>query len=152
MMRHHPLLILLLLALPASLAAQVAACPGGRQPAGDLGIRTLRCTGPGAACAIFVDDDSGQGRHVFSVEPVIARVEPDGGTIRQGDTLVAVDGRLITTREGGRYLANLPVGRYVPIVLRRDGVLIRRTVTTFRGCGVRSLTVTPTDVGGAAAD
>ena len=144
MMRRHALAGLLVVAFPTSLAAQSAACPAGRQPAGDLGIRALQCTGPGAACSIFVDDDAGHTRHVFSVEPVITRMEADGGGLRPGDTLVAVDGRLITTAEGGRYLARPPVGREVTLVLRRDGALIRRSVRTFPGCGVRSLTVSPT--------
>ena len=74
-MRPRPvgaLAMLMLAFLPAmALAQTAAACPEGRAPAGDLGIRGLRCVGPNAACAIFVADADGGLRHSFAVEPTV---------------------------------------------------------------------------------
>ncbi len=132
------------LAISSAAAAQSAPpCPGGREYSGDLGIIGLRCVGPAAACAIYLEED-GVTRHEFSVEPIIAELAPtapnDEG-LREGDVLVALDGRLITTREGGRYMANLPAGRPVAVLVRRDQELLTRSVPSRKGCGVTSLSV-----------
>jgi len=145
-----------LLALPAILVAQSpAACPDGRAPAGDMGIRALRCEGPSAACDIFREDGDHGPRHVFAVEPVVTEVAAasDGGAgLEVGDVLVAIDGRFITTREGGRYMAQLPIGQDVAVVVRRGGRIRELSVHTEEGCGVRSLSVTPSPpLGGGAA-
>lgn len=132
------------LIISSAAAAQSAApCPGDREYGGDLGIIGLRCVGPAAACAIYQEED-GMTRHEFSVEPIIADLEPtatNGDPLREGDVLVALDGRLITTREGGRYMANLPVGRTVGVLVRRGHELMTRSVRTREGCGVTSLSV-----------
>lgn len=133
-----------LVVLPSLAAAQTTPpCPGGRGYGGDLGIIGLRCVGPAAACVIYHEED-GVTRHEFSVEPIIAKLEPtatneDG--LREGDILVALDERLITTREGGRYMANLPVGRTVEVLVRRGRDLVTRSLSTGEGCGVTSLSV-----------
>ena len=132
---------LLLLAGAVPLLAQSAACPGGRAPRGDVGIRALRCTGPGASCAINLRHG---GHHEFAVEPVVTAVDEsragEGGP-QAGDTLVAVDGLLITTREGGRRLADPPLGRRVALLVRRGGTLLGLSVRPTLGCGVSSLRV-----------
>jgi len=126
-------------------AAQPAAapCPGGRAQGGDLGLRGVACTGPAAACAIHVDDD-GDRRHEFSVEPVVTEVAEGSaaaGRIVTGDVLVAVDGLLITTAEGGRRLANLSTGQPVAVRLRRQGRTVEVVLTPRPGCGLNSLRV-----------
>lgn len=137
--------VFVLLALPSVVLAQERSCPDGRAPAGDLGIRAVRCVGPSASCSISVEGEDGVRRHVFAVEPIVDAVtaSPAGADgLRRGDILVAIDGRLITTRDGGRYLANLPVDRSVTLVVRRDGKLRELKIRTVEGCGIRSLSVT----------
>lgn len=139
--------LLLLMLVPTLAAAQTGGlCPDDREPQGDPGIRGMSCSGPSAACAIHERDENGLSRHLFSVEPVIEsvdRISSEATGVRAGDVLVAVDGRLITTLEGGRPLANLPVGQQVVMLLRREGELIQLTLPTPEGCGVRSLSVPP---------
>lgn len=145
--RPHPRIracVFALLTLPSLALAQDERCPEGGTTAGDLGIRAVRCVGPSAACSINRKDEDGVLRHVFAVEPVVEEVAPsnsgDAG-LEVGDVLVAVDGRLITTREGGRYLANLSIGRTVTVVVRRRGQLRELAIPTVEGCGIRSLSV-----------
>ena len=131
-----------------SLAAQeVEQCQLAQPQSGDIGIRGLRCVGPSASCAIGLTDRADALRHEFAVEPVVVQIAPGGETgreregVRVGDVLVAIDSLLITTRAGGARLANLPVGRPVRLLVRRDGRLVELTLTPVRGCGVRSITV-----------
>jgi membrane-associated protease RseP (regulator of RpoE activity) len=49
---------------------------------------------------------------------VVEPGSPADGKIREGDAIVAVDGYLITTGEGGRRLANLKPGQAVSMVVR----------------------------------
>jgi predicted metalloprotease with PDZ domain len=137
--RAWPLLAVLLLYATPALAQST--CPGDRPARGDFGIRALRCTGPGASCTINVSDSA---RHELAVEPVITAVEPslvgrDGVVV--GDTLVAVDGLLITTREGGRRLADPPLDRPVAVLVRRRGEVLELSLRARAGCGVTSLRV-----------
>lgn len=135
--------LLTALLCPAALAAQVATCPDGEPMRGDLGIRRLLCVGPSAACEINVRGDDGALAHRFSVEPVIVSLSDAASRagLREGDVLVAVDGRLVTTLAGGRYLRSLPVGQEVSLLLRREGQVLESTLTTEAGCGVQSLAV-----------
>lgn len=137
-------LTVLLLTTASGLSAQQAAqCHDGGGARGDLGIRQLRCEAPAAACTINVTDSAGRLGHQFSVEPVIAQVVPDIGSPgpRVGDVLVAVDSLLITTRQGGRRLANLIPGEAIPVLVRRDGRLLELRMEVGRGCGITSLGV-----------
>ena len=140
--RRGGLLVGMLIAAQGALA-QDSSCPEGRAPAGDVGIRRLGCIGPSASCVIYERDQDGSVRHEFSVEPVIAETASDNssGALRQGDRIVAVDSLLITTTEGGRHFANLPINQPVRVLVRHDGELVERVVTTRRGCGVLGLTV-----------
>ena len=125
-------------------AGQMAApCSGGRPETGDVGIRGLRCAGPAASCEINVTRDADDlPRHVFAVEPVVTSVDAGARDLRAGDTLVAVDGILITTAAGGRRLARLPIGAAVTLLVRRDAALVDVRTTARAGCGVSSLQVT----------
>lgn len=141
---HRPrayVLLAMLIVCASPAQAQWTSCPGGRAPRGDIGVRALRCTGPGASCAINIDAPA---RHEFAVEPVITRVDPGlagSGGLMAGDTLVSVDGLLITTREGGRRLADPPLGRNVAVLVRRRGELLELSLRPRPGCGVSSLRV-----------
>ena len=60
----------------------------------------------------------------FGAEPELRDIRPDGpaaGRLREGDILVAVDGALITTREGGLKLARTQPAHAGRLTIRRDG-------------------------------
>jgi S1-C subfamily serine protease len=67
---------------------------------------------------------------LFNSEPRIREVDPDGpsaGILRSGDVIVAIGGRLITTRQAGITFTSLTAGEPVELVIRRVGRI--RTVT-----------------------
>jgi hypothetical protein len=116
-------------------------CPGGRSPAGDVGIIGLLCRGPAASCAINMQSRSNESaRHLFAVEPVITGVDEDTD-LRVGDTLVAIDSLLITTAAGGARMAQLTVDAPIRLLVRRDGELREIRMNARRGCGIGSLRV-----------
>ena len=95
-----------------------SACPDGATPRGEIGISSFECSN----CAMFTMRDDGRRSWSFSAEPTVRTVEPGSpadGKIEDGDRLVAIDGHLITTGEGGDRLANLTPGETVSIVVRR---------------------------------
>ena len=89
--------MLLVFTLPALAQAQSAANqPCEMMPS--LGIEGISCQNCSLSFA------AGRRSASFSTEPRIIRVAPDGpsaGLLRAGDLLIAVNGRLITTRSGG---------------------------------------------------
>ncbi len=94
-----------------------SSCPDGATPRGEIGIASFECSN----CALFTSRDDGRRSWSFSAEPIVRTVEPDSpadGKIEDGDRLVAIDGHLITTGEGGDRLANLSPGETVSIVVR----------------------------------
>ena len=113
-------MIALLLAAAGSAAGQIAssgdACPEGVPTRGSIGITSFECS----HCSM---QSTGAARDwSFSSEPIVREVRPGSpaaGKIRSGDEIVAVDGYLITTGEGGRRLANLVPGQETEIVIRR---------------------------------
>lgn len=128
-----------------SLAATAAAaqqCPDGRPAFGSLGVGEFECVN--GSCAINVRTGDPYS-HSFSTEPRLRHIDPDGagaGILREGDVLVAVDGRLITTAEGGRRLGSLEPGRPTVLTLRRDGREAHTTLTPEASCDLPRLTVT----------
>ena len=91
------------------------ACPGGLEPRGDVGIASFECSN-----CTWVTDGTDR-TWSFTSEPKVLAVKPGSpadGKIREGDAIVAVDGYLITTGEGGRRLANLKPGQVVSMVVR----------------------------------
>jgi predicted metalloprotease with PDZ domain len=123
-----------------SVAAQE--CPAGRERSGDTGIRGVRCVGPAASCSINVaSGDGGERRHLFAVEPIVTAVDSASAPLRAGDTLVAIDGVLITTTAGGARLARLRVDQAVVLLVRREGTLLELRLTARAGCGITSLEV-----------
>ena len=102
----RPLAAALAFALCAG-SAQAQRCAEGVPRTATLGIGLLQCVG--GSCTLNARDGSGRA-HDFSTEPKVWRLEADGpsaGVLRDGDQILAVDGALITTRDGGRRLANL---------------------------------------------
>jgi len=94
-----------------------SACPDGSQQRGAIGISSFECSN----CTMYTMQDDGNRSWSFSAEPTVRTVEkgsPADGKIDDGDRLVAIDGHLITTAEGGRRLANLTPGEAVSIVVR----------------------------------
>ena len=111
----------LLLAFAGHLQGQVGVsargdvCPDGLAPRGAIGISSFECTN----CQMSTSYRERVWN--FSSEPIVRAVEPGSpvdGKIREGDAIVAVDGHLITTGEGGRRLGNMMPGQAVSMVVR----------------------------------
>jgi membrane-associated protease RseP (regulator of RpoE activity) len=93
------------------------ACPEGSRVEGDIGISGLECT----QCSFsFLDD--GTELWSFRAEPTIRSVRrgsPAYGALREGDVILAINGVLITTSEGGRRYANIKPADTVELTIRR---------------------------------
>jgi hypothetical protein len=92
-------------------------CPDGASPRGEIGIASFECSN----CTMYTTRDDGRRSWRFSAEPTVRTVKPGSpadGKIEDGDRLVAIDGHLITTAEGGDRLANLTPGETISIVVR----------------------------------
>ena len=116
-------------------------CPEGHPETGDIGISHLLCVG--GSCSVNLRTDRGYA-HDFSTEPRIRGLDKDGpawGKLQDGDVLVAIDGVLITTREGGRRLANLTPNKPVTLRVRRGGKEEDVTVVPRSGCNMPMLAV-----------
>lgn len=126
--------------------AQVA----GAQPAGDscagsvvgtLGILDMDCGRSGCAVTFRGPEpgsDAWKPEWSFTVEPRITRITPDSpadGVLQVGDRIVAVDGFLITTEEGGRRFANLAANSTVTIRYRRGGRTRDAALRAVARCG-----------------
>jgi hypothetical protein len=96
----------------------VAGCTGGdRVVVADLGF-SFECS------CVFRPHTAGGPTWDFRSEPRITDVGrrgPAHGLLREGDTLVAIDDKLITTREGGELFARARDGEQVVLTIRRDG-------------------------------
>lgn len=103
----------------------------------DLGFHRLRCDG----CNIT--QRNGQRPQIsFEREPGLLGIHgPGEGKLREGDVLVAVDGRLITTAEGGRRYSNVDPGERVTLSVRRGGQV--QDVTVVAGTRCTSMPVPP---------
>jgi membrane-associated protease RseP (regulator of RpoE activity) len=128
----------LALLLPQSVEGQgvvsrAQSCSGGVL-VGDLGISGLDCVGE---CSMIIYD-GGRGRTwKFSTEPRIFSIQAGGpadGILEAGDFLVALDGVLITSREGGRRYANLEIGEIVSVRYRRDREVREGRIRTGSEC------------------
>lgn len=92
-----------------------SSCPGGDEPQGTVGFTSIECKN----CRLSATD-GGQVWN-FSSEPVVRVVKPGSpadGKVRPGDAIVAIDGHLITTAQGGRTLGSLQPGLAVSMVVR----------------------------------
>jgi S1-C subfamily serine protease len=127
--------------LPGGPARAQGTCPTGRPMTGDLGIERYRCIG--GACEIWRETDQGL-THVFTTEPRIDRLDPEGPSataLREGDVLVAIDGILITSEEGGHRLANLRAGAATVLWIRRGERDLEIRIVPVPGCNPSGLSV-----------
>jgi membrane-associated protease RseP (regulator of RpoE activity) len=132
-------------ALPAAETAVLAKpsgpCPEGHPRTGDLGIRSLVCVSGSCAVNMWTGKEY---VHEFSTEPRIRGLSPRGpsaGKLEDGDIIIAIDDVLITTREGGRRLANLEPGVRVTLRIRRDGEEMDVELVPREGCNMPMLAV-----------
>jgi len=141
--RVHPATLAFLAGiLAAGAPAAAQQCPDGRPVFGSLGVGEFECVNGSCAVNVRTGDPYA---HSFSTEPRLRDIDPrgaGGGVLREGDVLVAVDGRLITTAEGGRRLGSLKPGEEVVLTLRRGGREAYATVTPEPSCHLPRLTVT----------
>jgi membrane-associated protease RseP (regulator of RpoE activity) len=108
-------------------------CPEGLVQ-GDLGISGHSCEGE---CTLTIRRDGSERFWSFTTEPNVIGLRPGGpadGILRVGDRLVAIDGILITTREGGRRYANLQPGEAVSVRYRRDGRVREASIQVGSRC------------------
>lgn len=113
-------------------AATAQTCTGAK--VGSLGLMGWDCRGD---CTLTLDEKNGEKAWSFSVEPRIVGIEPGSpadGVLQAGDILVAVDGLLITTKEGGERMANLPADADVVVRFRRGGRMAEATIHTAAAC------------------
>lgn len=133
--------IFVIISACALVAGAQESCPEGHPVTGDLGISHLLCVG--GSCSVNLRTGRGYA-HDFSTEPRIQGLEKDGpawGRLQDRDILVAIDGVLITTLEGGRRLANLTPGKPVELRIRRGGRDMDVTVVPRTGCNMPMLAV-----------
>jgi hypothetical protein len=126
-------------------ARLAGACKEGQAVAGSLGLSGLACD-----CTHYLTADRPErNRWEFRSEPTILGVirgGPADGKLEEGDAIVAIDGQLITTREGGRRFAQVRPDAPVGLTVRRDGRERRVTITA----GSRCLSVEPAPVADVA--
>src|SRR5689334_12100676 len=118
-----------LLTIASTAAAQdyvTRACSDGRTVA-DLGYS-------GTTCGNCILD---AGYIQYLTEPSISQIRSGGpadGKLRENDVLVAVDGALITTRQGWRKMYDLRPDEPVTLTVRRDGVERDVSITPGARC------------------
>lgn len=114
-----------------------------REGTGDFGIGQYVCDG--GSCTVSEALRDGRIAHRFSVEPRITSIDPKGPSaniLRENDVLVAIDGSLVTTLEGGYKLANAKIGKGVRLRIRRGANELEVPVVPGKGCNLPGLTVT----------
>jgi len=121
------------LALAPAAATAVDAqgvCDGGRGiVVPDLGFNDVDCS----HCQIEFSPRARRFR--FGTEPRLRGITgPGAGRLRDGDVLVALDGRLITTDEAGDRLATVRRGEKVRVSVRRAGRVQSYDVTAGERC------------------
>lgn len=126
--------VALWLLVPAGLAAQSGerlVCKDGLSPVGSLGITGISCD----RCQFYTNGKVHQA--VFWTEPTIENLDvtnPAATLLRTGDVLVAVDGQLITTKEGSARFSALPPDQEARLRIRRDGRLMTLMVPVAAAC------------------
>jgi hypothetical protein len=139
---NRAVLACVLVALTARDAYAQGKCPENREMAGTIGIARFECVG--RSCSVSERDARGGYAHNFAVEPSVgsltAAVSP-ARELRVGDVVLAIDGVPITTREGGRRIANLAVGDTVLVRIRREGEEMELALVPVLGCNTPSLSV-----------
>ena len=107
-------------------------------PAGDLGIEEMRCSGSSGNCLRGWAFQDGRPILTFNTEPTVHALRPPASEVlEEGDVIVSVDGKLSTTAEASRRLRLLEPGDRVRLRIRRDGVERDVTVTAVPTCDFR---------------
>ena len=127
--------------------------PCGGIFAGFLGITRMDCPGD---CTLTLDEKGRNKVWSFSVEPRIAEIaanSPAERSLHVGDTLVAIDNALITTKDGGRRFANIEPGQAVKIRYRREERIQEVTLAALSRCApaIEGLSVIPSFSGTSAS-
>jgi hypothetical protein len=114
----------------ATSATGQGACPDGKGiVVPDLGWSDVSCS----HCEI--EYRPAYRRYRFGTEPRLGGIHgPGAGRLREGDVLVALDGRPITTSEGGDRLASVRRGERVRVTVRRGGQLQTVEVVAAERC------------------
>jgi hypothetical protein len=119
-------------------------CADNQPRVGDLGILSLDCD-----CTYSSHSRSNDGRArlvrrwTFRSEPRVSGVRGDGpatGKLREGDALTAIDGVLITTRDGARRFAEIAPGATATLTVRRNGREIPVRIVADAVCPELALT------------
>jgi hypothetical protein len=114
------------------------ACDNGLPEVAYLGIGDLSCD-CSTNFAMKSQDGHAQLTRVwrFRSEPIVRNIRDDGpakGRFREGDVITAIDGSLITTREGSGRFSSLEPGQTVRFTVRRDGREMPVVVNLGRIC------------------
>ncbi|MEJ2237194.1 MAG: PDZ domain-containing protein [Gemmatimonadales bacterium] len=121
--------------VPGMLGAQERekTCGQGEVVTGALGYERLECE-----CSVgLFKDEPGHTVYEFRSEPRIWGITehgPASSKLKEGDVVVAVDGYLITTAEGGMRFGNVVPGVPVTLTVRRGGEETDVTVTPEAKC------------------
>ncbi|MFL5541957.1 MAG: PDZ domain-containing protein [Longimicrobiaceae bacterium] len=117
-----------LLALPGAAPGQACGRNGGVMVP-DLGFGTISCE----HCSINISPR--RVTYYFATEPRLGDIDgPGKGLLREGDALVAVDGRLITTEQAAERLSTMRRGERVRLTVRRGGRTQDATIVVGQRC------------------
>ncbi|MGH7566109.1 MAG: PDZ domain-containing protein [Gemmatimonadota bacterium] len=131
--RMTALALALIGAIPAIAQENDAECPDGRAPVGELGIEEIRCSD--RQCLIGFAFEGGRLMTTFTTEPRVHALRPPADSVlEEGDVIVSVDGKLSTTAEGSRRLAQIEPGDQVRLRVRRDGAERDVSITAIPSC------------------
>ena len=122
--------------------AQNAGCSENRPQSGTVGITRLECIG--RSCTVSERDASGVYFHSFAVEPRVSALDrsvPPARLLQVGDVILAIEDIPITTRDGGRRLANLNAGEAIRLRIRREEKELELALVPVLGCNTPGLNV-----------
>jgi len=124
--RSKVILFVTSFALIAAAQAPVRASGGFSDSLDLLGIARFECR-----CSQTRESGFDTWLWLFMSEPTIGALDPDGpsyGILQPDDAIVAVDGRLITTRAGGERFSEISAGETVELTVRRGGIELRERI------------------------
>jgi membrane-associated protease RseP (regulator of RpoE activity) len=96
-----------------------------------LGIDNFECD-----CTLSFDSRTTARSFTFRSEPVVLGVRrdsPSDGLLQRGDVITHVDGRSITTAEGGRRFAAISPGDEVDLTIKRNGRTMKVSLRASEG-------------------
>ena len=96
-----------------------------------LGIDNFECD-----CTLSFDSRSNARHFTFRSEPVVLGVRREGpsdGLLQRGDVITHVDGKSITTAEGGSRFAAISPGDDVDLTIRRNGRTMKVSLRASKG-------------------